>query len=101
MSWKEVVAKKDYWETNLVEDFLEGVVVDKEKDDRGLRLTIESKVHGLVRTPPHRALIELLKEVNIQDRIKIVYKGEKDTGKPNKLQLYQLFKWTVTESDRP
>lgn len=95
--YEEVIPKSDAWKPVDVEDFIEGEVVEIAKGQYGWEYTLKLDNDELVKTPNHTVLNKRMELTQVGDCVKVVYKGEKDTGKGNPLQLYKLLRVVVEE----
>lgn len=93
VEWDELGEK--YWEAQKEEDELTGVVTEIKEGKYGKVYCILTAANEHLLTPSHNILQDRLKEVTTGDLIKIIYKGQKDTGKGNPAQLYKVFRARV------
>lgn len=92
MVWNEL--KGEVWSPEEEGEAVEGVIIDKAEGQWGITCTIENKESGInIKTPAHTILQERLEKCNIGDRVRIEYKGSKDSKKGNPVQIYKVFKW--------
>lgn len=96
MTWKKLKADNDVWKPLNINDFLEGVIIDKCKDAAyGTYFVVSHKNGEFIKTPFHRVLQNVFdsNELKVGDRIKIVYTGSKNTGKGSPAMIYEVSKW--------
>lgn len=89
MSWKEQQTNK-YKEWNKGET-LEGVLVGKEENELRISNNTNKKVELIKATSMLKAGF---KDVEVGDKVKIVYEGTKETAKGNTLMLFKVYKWS-------
>ena len=52
---------------------------------------IETEDLEIVKLPSHKQLLAILDGIRVDDRIKVVHKGSKASGKGNPTMLYEVF----------
>jgi len=82
----------DLWAASNDGDKLEGAVISTEGEADSMQYVIEYGDGKQVTTPRHTMLCTLMKDVKVGDVVRIIYKGEKSTGKGNPLKLYEVYK---------
>jgi len=69
--WEEV-ADSNYWNPEKEGDEVEGVITSINKDDFGLKVTIENKGKAIV-LPSHKVLQNRLQNCKVGDMIKVIF----------------------------
>jgi len=69
--WEEV-ADSNYWNPEKEGDEVEGVITSINKDDFGLKVTIENKGKAIV-LPSHKVLQSRLQNCKVGDMIKVIF----------------------------
>lgn len=81
----------EYWSPEANEELV-GMLISKDANDFGgmnYKIIINSEQTVIVKGTT--VLNNLFKHIEIGKKVKILYKGEKDTGKGNPLKLYELW----------
>lgn len=94
--YKEIKLDSEWWDPLVEGEKIEGVVINIEDGVYGKEYLIDRRIEeaGIIKTPGHKVLQMLLEKVDITDRVRITYKGEKP-GKPGKnpTQIYKVEVW--------
>jgi len=84
--------KGDIWQPTEVGEELAGVVTQINKGEYGTQYTIEVSPGESVETPSHRILQVMMARVKVGDEVRLVYKGDKNTGKGNPAKIYEAWR---------
>ena len=90
VEWDELGTK--FWEPQKIEDEIIGVITEMIEGKHGMMYVILTATDEKLLTPAHNILQDRMKEVVVGDLVKIIYKGEKDTGKGNPAQVYKVYR---------
>jgi hypothetical protein len=91
-NWKEV-EDSNFWNPEKEEDSIEGIIIKSEKDDYGIKVTIETNDKKQIVLPSHKVLQNRLQGTKIGDLIKVVFvKKELPKVKGhNPTNIYKVF----------
>jgi len=85
------------WKPLNENDYLIGKVIDLKSTKFGISYKVvgdsrigDTNSSGILWTPPQTKIIELMSKAQIGDYCKIYYKGNKDIGKGNPLEMYSI-----------
>ena len=91
MVWTEEKGNmEDIWTPEAINSELVGRVTKIDSTSFGRQFSVEAK-NGVFKTPCHKALQNLMTKIVEGDLVKIVYTGEKPSGKGNPTQMYKVF----------
>ena len=91
--WEKIDAG-NFWQPELPEDKVEGVIISKYDGNFGTHYVIETPDGKKVSTPSHKVLHDRMSNCQIGDSVRIVYMGElppKVRGQ-NPTKLYEVYK---------
>jgi len=92
MVWQEEKGNmEDIWTPTSINEEIVGKVVKVESTNFGKQFSIENRNGKVMKTPCHKALQNLMIKIQEGDMIKVVYVGEKASGKGNPTQLYKVY----------
>ena len=91
MVWTEEKGNmEDIWTPEAINSELVGRVTKIDSTSFGRQFSVEAK-NGVFKTPCHKALQNLMTKIVEGDMVKIVYVGEKPSGKGNPTQMYKVY----------
>lgn len=98
-NWEEVIPIESYWTPKSEDEFIEGKIIEIKKGVFGNNYSIKSKDGFIHITPSHKLLENLMSVLNLNDVVRIVYKGSTPTNKGNDLQIYKVYKKIIKRTD--
>jgi hypothetical protein len=97
MKFEKVEDKRIFWKPEKEGESVKGRVIEINKNEYGNSLTIFTEDKKEIVTPSHRQLLSLIRNVKLNDIVKIVFVKKEVNVDKNDTYVYEVFKGVKDE----
>lgn len=97
MSWKEEKVDSMFWQPLNIGESVEGEVILAAEGPFGMEYTLQGD-ETTIRLPSHTVLRMKMQNVQVGDKVKVVYDGERPSGKGKPAKMYDVYIWDESQT---